>query len=403
MKYLISLKSTLTFIMLMLLSTGIYAQDEQADIAAGETLFRNNCSACHQINRKLVGPAMAGINEKYAGDEEWLYQWIRNAPGMIQEGDEKAVALWEANNKLMMNAFPNLTDQDITNVLAWVEAETAAAAEPTEAETAAAGGGADAPVADPKFYYALLALVGVLVLIALLLVFITATLVSSVRSKDGKEAFNLKNVTQRFTSILQNKFVITSITMLALTAGTWHIIVVGRNVSLHQGYMPEQPIKFSHKLHAGTNQIECEYCHSGVRKSKSAWIPSANVCMNCHKYIQEGPQYGTEEIAKIYEATGWDPEQAAYVNDPEAIEWVRIHNNPDHAYFNHAQHVVVGNLECQTCHGPVEEMEVVYQYANLGMGWCINCHREEKVKVLGKDTEYTVADMGGLNCSKCHY
>ncbi|RMG75013.1 MAG: cytochrome C, partial [Bacteroidetes bacterium] len=168
-------------------------------------------------------------------------------------------------------------------------------------------------------------------------------------------------------------------------------------------YMPEQPIKFSHKTHAGTYQINCQYCHSGASKSKSAWIPSVNVCMNCHKAIQQGAQYGTEEIAKIYEAAGYDPNEAAYTKEPQPIEWVRIHNLPDHAYFNHAQHVTVGNIECQTCHGPVEEMEVVYQYSNLGMGWCISCHRQEKVKSLGETTPYTVEDMGGLNCARCHY
>ena len=140
-------------------------------------------------------------------------------------------------------------------------------------------------------------------------------------------------------------------------------------------------------------------------------IPSTNVCMNCHKAIQykEYPgdpareEYSKAEIQKIYDAAGWDPEAFAYTGEGKAVEWVRIHNIPDHAYFNHAQHVVVGNLECQTCHGPVEEMEVVYQYSDLGMGWCINCHRNEKVKVLGEDTDMTVADMGGLNCARCHY
>ena len=377
---------------------GISTQAFTQDIEAGEKLFRQNCSSCHKVNGKLIGPALAGISEKYSGDEEWLYKWIKNSPGMIfVEKDEKAIALWEANNKLAMTAFPNLTDDDITNILAWVD-------KPEEVEAGAVPGpGTDAPVQDPKIFYALLGLVGVLVLIALLLVFITATLVSAVRSKDGKEPFTLANVTERFTGIMKNKFVLTALTLLVLTAGTWQAIVVGRNVSLHQGYMPEQPIKFSHKLHAGQYEINCEYCHSGVKKGKSAWIPSTNVCMNCHKYIQEGPNYGTEEIAKIYEASGWNPDEGDYTNEPKPIEWVRIHNNPDHAYFNHAQHVAVGNLECQTCHGPVEEMEVVYQYSVLGMGWCIDCHRQEKVKHLGEETEYTVEDMGGLNCARCHY
>ena len=386
------------WIIILPLLLGSFLTTRSQDLEAGEKLFRQNCSSCHKVNGKLIGPALAGISAKYAGDEEWLYRWIKNSPGMIfVEKDEKAIALWEANQKQAMTPFPNLTDDDITNILAWVDKPE------EEAPAATAATGTDAPIQDPRMFYALLGLVGVLVLIALLLVFITATLVSAVRSKDGKEPFTLAAVTDRFSGFMRNKFVLTGLTLLVLTAGTWQAIVVGRNVSLHQGYMPEQPIKFSHQLHAGQYEINCEYCHSGVNKSKSATIPSVNVCMNCHKYIAEGPNYGTEEIAKIYEASGWNPDEGAYTNEPKPIEWVRIHNNPDHAYFNHAQHVAVGNLECQTCHGPVEEMEVVYQYSVLGMGWCIDCHRQEKVKHLGEETEYTVEDMGGLNCARCHY
>jgi hypothetical protein len=247
--------------------------------------------------------------------------------------------------------------------------------------------------------------VGLLGVIALLLVVITATLVTAVQSKEGREPFTLGVVIDRTKAILSNKYVATGIISVMLLGGTVFAVQWGRGVGLYQGYMPDQPIKFSHKLHAGENQIDCQYCHSGVTKSKSAWIPSANVCMNCHKYINKGPNYGETEIAKIYEAVGWDPSTQSYTGKTKPIEWIRIHNNPDHAYFNHAQHVVVGNQECQTCHGPIQEMEVVYQYSNLGMGWCINCHRQEKVKVLGHDNKegLTVEDMGGLDCARCHY
>jgi hypothetical protein len=176
--------------------------------------------------------------------------------------------------------------------------------------------------------------------------------------------------------------------------------------------------------------------------------------MNCHKAVQEGPTYGKAEIAKIYMSAGWNPDKGAYfaegasedsikaaftkwmkgdkkiknvgkayneavekVGFKKAIEWVRIHNLPDHAYFNHAQHIAVGgkdgegkDIYCQTCHGPIEEMEVVYQYSPLSMGWCINCHRESKTtysfpdpKNPGKVFTPTPADMGGLDCAKCHY
>lgn len=170
------------------------------------------------------------------------------------------------------------------------------------------------------------------------------------------------------------------------------------------GYAPDQPVNFSHKLHAGEYNIDCQYCHTGVRKSKSANIPSTNICMNCHNAVKEGPKYGSKEIEKVVES---------YENN-DPIEWVRIHNLPDHVYFNHSQHVNVGNLECQECHGDVENMEVVHQHAKLEMGWCINCHRNEEVDTdngyyketydfVDSHSSYTVADMGGTECQKCHY
>ncbi|MEM6765013.1 MAG: c-type cytochrome [Bacteroidota bacterium] len=385
----------------LLLIFGFYLSIGYAeDLANGESLYKANCSACHKVKGKLVGPQLAGVTEKYANDKEWLYAWVKNAQGMINAGDPKAVALYEQYNKQLMQAFPTLANSDIDDILAYVDAEAA----PKEEEIPGGGevAGSGSIIDDPEFYYALVGLVSVLALIALMLVFITATMVTAVRSKEQAEEFNWGEVWQRFTTMMRSPYVITTITTLVMVGGLSKTVTEAREIGLHQGYMPEQPIAFSHKLHAGQYEIDCKYCHSGTYKSKSAWIPSLNVCMNCHKYIAEGPS-GEEEIAKIYEAVGWDVNEAAYTKEPKNVEWVRIHNIPDHAYFNHAQHVVVGGLECQTCHGPIQEMEVVYQYSNLGMGWCIECHRQEKVKVLGKETDMTVADMGGLNCARCHY
>ena len=192
-------------------------------------------------------------------------------------------------------------------------------------------------------------------------------------------------------------------------------------IGVYTQYQPEQPIAFSHELHSGINGVDCNYCHSSARHSKHSGIPSANVCMNCHTYINEGTdEDGTKEIAKIYEAVGFDPDSRTYIEGytQKPIEWVRIHNLPDHAYFNHAQHVVAGQIECQDCHGPIQEMEEVYQYSELTMGWCIECHRESEVKMegneyyakihdelkekYGKDV-FTVEEIGGLECAKCHY
>lgn len=396
------------FLVLLGLPSALRAEGNAEE---GKKLFRQNCSSCHALKQKMVGPALAGTNEKYKGDEEWLYKWIRNSPALIAAGDAKAVALYEANNKLAMTAFPNLTDQNIADILAYIAAGDAPAAAAAPVPPA---GGEDLS-SDPTIYYSLLALVGVLVLVALLLVIITGTLVTALRAKEQKEPFNWAAAWSKSLELAQNKFVITAATTFVIVFSIAWFIAEARTIGLHQGYMPEQPIAFSHKLHAGEYGINCQYCHSGAARSKSAWIPSANVCMNCHKAIQYKEYAGDEartnkskaEIAKIYAAVGWDPANFQYIEgyEEKPIEWIRIHNTPDHAYFNHAQHVAVGNLQCQTCHGPIEQMEVVYQYADLGMGWCINCHRQEKVKVLGQENSdgLTVEDMGGLNCARCHY
>ncbi|WNJ16598.1 cytochrome c3 family protein [Pontibacter sp. G13] len=372
-----------------LLSVSLFSGTQvygQGDPAAGEELFKANCSACHKLDAPMVGPALSGVNSKY--DREWLYKWINNSQGLIDSGDPQAVEASEYS-PTAMQAFPLLSTDAIDNILAYIENPPVDETVVEPVADANAGGGQ----LDAEFFWALIALVGLLAVIALILVIMTATLVTAVQSKEQGEEFKAADVWARTIGILTNKYAATAIIVFLALGGTAKWITEARTIGLHQGYMPEQPIKFSHKLHAGTLEVDCKYCHSGTYKSKNAWIPSVNVCMNCHKAVQEGPQYGTEEIGKIL---------AAYENN-EAIEWVRIHNLPDHAYFNHAQHVVVGGLECQTCHGPVEEMEVVYQYSDLSMGWCISCHREEKVKVMGDETDYTVEDMGGLDCARCHY
>ena len=195
-----------------------------------------------------------------------------------------------------------------------------------------------------------------------------------------------------------------------------------------QGYAPEQPIAFSHKVHAGINKIDCKYCHVGAERGKAAVIPSLSVCMNCHYNIQgvtgTDPNYPKavydKEIAKIYSYIGFNAESLKYESEPKPIEWTKIHNLPDHVYFNHSQHVKVAGLECQTCHGQIQEMDVVQQMENLSMGWCVNCHRNTNVnfttnefykpyevlheKIKNGEMESVKAeDIGATECQKCHY
>ena len=180
----------------------------------------------------------------------------------------------------------------------------------------------------------------------------------------------------------------------------WEARALGRQ----QGYAPVQPIWFSHKVHATQNGIDCEYCHSDARQSRHAGIPSLNVCLNCHSVVKEGKISGKREIAKIYK----------YLDEKKPVEWVKVHNLPDHVYFNHAQHVAAGKVACQECHGPVERMNRVVDVTELSMKFCLDCHREREIIT---DNEYyalykfhlnpgekpKVKDIGGQDCSSCHY
>jgi len=147
-------------------------------------------------------------------------------------------------------------------------------------------------------------------------------------------------------------------------------------IGYNNGYAPEQPLPFSHELHVGKNQIQCQYCHNSVERSKDSNIPALSTCMNCHQQVN-----GTnnpDAIRKLREA----------YNDNKSIEWVKVHMLPDHVNFNHQAHIARG-VNCQTCHGPIEKMARVYQYSDLSMGWCVNCHRQPENKAP-------------TNCTTCH-
>lgn len=276
-------------------------------------------------------------------------------------------------------------------------------------------------------FVALVILTVVLLLIALLL-YATMRYISALVNKRSDEApepswyeKNIKPITSQWNSTIVTLAVIG---LLVVVLGGWGFDYGMWEVGVQQNYAPDQPIKFEHSLHAGKMKIDCQYCHSTAAISKHASIPSGNTCMNCHKGAQLRDKYDGEvspELAKLYASVGFDPETSTYPEALEAtkkpIKWVRIHNLPDLAYFNHSQHVAVGNVECQTCHGEIQEMDKVYQFSTLQMGWCINCHRQRGIDVENNDyyedvhkemrkkgEHYvTVAQNGGLECSKCHY
>jgi len=389
-----------------------FAQDADAsaegDVALGEKLFKNNCAQCHAVDeKKVVGPGMKGIEERR--DYAWLKKWINNPNAVIASGDKYAVDLYNAYNKTQMTAFPSFGDTEIKGILAYIKvANEAPAAAPADAAVAA-GGTAAAPAAAGGGEFFTVILVVLLVIMALVLVALLAVLqlLTKLAGVDGPTADGSKSPMETLKANLQaliaNKAVRSAVVWMFILLATKATFDGMFGIGVHQGYAPKQPISFSHKLHAGEYEIDCAYCHTGVYKGKQAGIPSANICMNCHNQIKrESP-----EIQKIYTALEKD----------QPIEWIRVHNLPDLAYFNHAQHTNVAGLECTNCHGEIPKMEVVQQRSTLTMGWCIDCHRKSDVNAKGNayydnllkahqatsKEDMKVEDLGGLECAKCHY
>ncbi|MEY2870041.1 quinol:cytochrome c oxidoreductase pentaheme cytochrome subunit [Flavobacterium glycines] len=393
------------------------------DPAKGKALFNANCAACHKLDAKSTGPALRGVSERH--DMEWIYKWVHNSSDMIKSGDAAAVKLFNENNKAVMTSFPQLSNEDIDNIIAYTS-------EP-KAEPAAAGatGAATPPGTVAEGGSSNNMILGVLSLVLVVLVvmlFMVNNVLRKVAKANGIEVAAAKERTSIWKAFVKNQFLVLVSCILLLLASGYFVYGYLMQVGVDQDYQPIQPIHYSHKIHAGDNEINCKYCHSAARVSKNAGIPSLNVCMNCHKNISEvaettaTPEYSKAfydaQIQKLYDAVGWDKTTQSYTGKTQPVKWVRIHNLPDFVYFNHSQHVTVGGIECQTCHGPVETYEIQKQFAPLTMGWCIDCHRKTEVKMEGNGyytkiheelskkygvDKLTEAQMGGLECGKCHY
>jgi len=450
------------------------AAPASVDIASGKTLFKNQCASCHNKNMKdkLTGPALGGVQERWAAyPKEDLYSWIRNSQAMINSGHPRAVELWNEWKPTIMTSFTSLTDSEIDNILGYIQDVHVNGANPVSTAGGTTGTTAAVEPADNTNLYILLT--GILILLAVILSRILSNLNFMVQVSEGNTDAKRKTLME----VVTGKGVIGFVLFALVVLGGYTTVNNAINLGRQQGYQPTQPIKFSHATHSGLHKIDCQYCHDGARRSKQSVIPAANTCMNCHKAIKVGSQYGTAEISKIYASIGYNPNTDQYIEnydnlskakierifkkwfadtyvqekgtiDEEGeslienqwdaivtsltdkksgdykiqgpIEWVRIHNLPDHAYFNHAQHVTVGKVACQNCHGPVQTMDEVHQFSPLSMGWCINCHRKTEVKFAdnpyyqsyermhkqmakGEREKVTVEEIGGLECQKCHY
>lgn len=416
----------------LLSSAGAWAQDfDQATYDSGEKLFKANCGACHKPDKDMTGPALKGSRALWEGQGD-IYEWIKDSQAYIKTGNAFAKKIFEEWNRIPMPPQP-LSHEEIDHVLYYADnfPGPGAAGQVVEKPTA------EAEPASTWQWWVVIGLILILVLISL--GGVRDQLVDAVRKKDGLEPEAKLGTWGRikrwarehkgWASVMVLLFVVWLVVLL----WNWmfNIGVYGGDKAAH--YKPSQPILFDHSLHAGADNlaINCQYCHSGASKSKHAGIPSANVCMNCHLATDQGPKTGTAEIAKIYEAVGWDPEKREYTGKERPIKWNKVHNLPDHVYFSHEQHVRVGKLACQECHGPVDtEMDQVQQWSPLTMRWCLDCHNEREVALSNTDNGYyqeihrrltetptgraqlqkyledekvTVRELGGFECAKCHY
>ncbi len=445
----------------------------------GKEIFEKYCAVCHKMTEeKLVGPGLKDITQRR--EKEWIKKFITSSTEMIKAGDKTAIQVFKENNQIPMPDHKTLSDAELDQLVTYIETYKPGEVKPVTVDITKKDGFWPDEIRRGERLFAgvipfksgtTLNCVSCHNTIATDTLNFNPSAVDLAKAWQEPNGTNLYQVLNEPTSSkmaeahkglkLSDKeiydisaylsevgkkgmvwertfparlllFLFMGLLMaLALADLIWfkkvkykivHVLILLAGLSIHgvmatqegirlsrtKDYMPDQPIKFSHQVHAGQNKIDCEYCHNTVSFSKSAGIPSTNVCLNCHNVVKQGSRSGKFEINKILRSK----------ESGKPIEWVRIHKLPDHAFFNHAQHVNVGKVKCQECHGKVEEMDLVKQYSDLSMGWCVNCHRKtdiqlkdnkyyEKFKTLHEDAKagkkITAERLGGIDCAKCHY
>jgi mono/diheme cytochrome c family protein len=413
--------------------------------ADGGGNFKAKCSSCHQPHKNGTGPKLFQARQKWStggAKEGSIYQWVNNwQTAAANDPYAAGVSKWSAT---AMSAFPELSKVQIDEILDWVDAQP---------DPATAGPANGTPVVDGEdpdsseeggntWLWLILSTMFIIIILSVGGVRRQLKISTGESPSDDNltytEEFKAWAWKYRLPVGLGTLVIFLSL-IVTLFQGLYRINIV-------ENYQPSQPIAFPHNKHAGVNGIDCKYCHNSVAKSKSAGIPTVNVCMNCHKQINgEGKPYAAE-IKKIYSAAGYDPTGSGkYTGNTKPIVWNKVHVLPDHVYFNHSQHVVVGGIDCKQCHGdmtkmseavkvqPVEELNKIegnikLSKPTLTMGWCIECHGAKEVslgdgkngyydeihrrlrdndkslyKKYLKDGKVTVSELGGWECAKCHY
>lgn len=459
------LQKGLLSILLLFLFTGVSINSnagifDEGDPEAGALIWDGYCVTCHEIDRAKSAPPLKGIDKNWGSTEEMLVMWIQSPSAARATGDEYINKMYNQYSSQYADMTAQLVSvEDIKNVMAYIK-------NPPVAEGAEEDSGCvtihDMEIEDEGTSDKWFLVVGILFLIIILSAAgVTRSLKNAIRERDGQAAMPHETYWQSAKKWMWSNLVFTSLVGIFATIFVlvW-LYIEAMGIAVVENYSPEQPVWFSHSVHVCENDIECEYCHHSARKSKHAGIPTSDVCMNCHKYVQDGPKTGKDEINKIYAAIGFDPVTTKYIGAEqdtvhfspqddypgEPIVWNKVHNLPDHVYFSHAQHVEIGGLDCKNCHGPVQTFTVgrvsnteltnsqtdvpglvKLSKQTLTMGWCIECHNkaeidksneyyvemhdrmsatargQEEMRKIMEDGSQTVKEFGGWECAKCHY
>ena len=423
--------------------------------AQGDALFKAKCASCHQPHKNGTGPKLFQVRQKWSdggAKEGSIYQWVNNwQTAAANDPYAQGVSTWSPT---AMSAFPDLKKEEIDAIMDWVDSQPDPAA--GGAADAGAMGADGAPVegegateeSSSGWIWIILSVIFITIILAV--GGVRRQLKFAAADAEGETVNDGLSYTEELKAWAWKYRLYVGLASLVVVIGVVVTLFLGLySIGVVENYQPSQPIAYPHAIHAGTNGIDCKYCHSSVTKSKSAGIPSVNVCMNCHKQINGRTPAQQEQIAKIYEAAGWNPEGAgSYTGKTKPIVWNKVHVLPDHVYFNHSQHVVVGGVDCKQCHGdmtkqvetqkvwPVEELNKIegnipLTKPTMTMGWCIECHDKKEISTGSIDTKnngyyneihkrllnnnkklyekylddgiVSVAELGGWECAKCHY
>jgi cytochrome c551/c552 len=433
--------------------TLVFAAGTFTTHAQGDALFKAKCASCHQPHKNGTGPKLFQVRQKWSdggAKEESIYQWVNNwQTAAANDPYAQTVSAWAPS---AMSAFPDLKKEDVDAILDWVDSQ------PDPATAAADGAATDGAVATDataveeessnSWIWIMLGIIFITIILAV--GGVRRQLKFAAAEEAGEEVNEHLTYLEELKAWAWKYRLYVGLSTLVVVIGVVVSLFLGLySIGVVENYQPSQPIAFPHAIHTGTNGIDCKYCHSSVTKSKTAGIPSVNVCMNCHKQVNGRTPAQQEQIAKIYDAAGWNPEGAGkYTGKTKPIVWNKVHVLPDHVYFNHSQHVVVGGIDCKQCHGDMTkqvETQKVWSVQELNkiegnvqltkptltMGWCIECHAEKEISTGSIDTKndgyyneihkrllnndktlygkyledgkVTVKELGGWECAKCHY